>query len=157
MRKLSLLACLAMPLLASAVPASSLLAAHADLRSVAGMKTHDRVLLVFAPSLRDPRLEQERQMMARFSLGAAERDLVLVQIGDGKVLGAHDREDQLRRKYRTPVQRYRVVLLGKDGSVSLDSAVPVDEHRLQATIDAMPMRQQEIHKAQAGHPLPKSG
>lgn len=149
--------CLAMPLLATAVPATSLLAAHADLRSVAGMKQHSRVLLAFAPSLRDPRLEAQRRIMARFSLGAAERDLVLVQIGDGKVLGAHDRDDALRRKYHVPPQGFRLLLIGKDGRIALESGDAIDERRLAAAIDAMPSRREEVRKAQAGRPLPKSG
>lgn len=131
-------------------------AVEADLRSVSGMVGHDRVLLVFAPTVRDARLEAERKVMARFTLGAAERDLILVQVAEGKVLGAHDDEGKLRDKFHTPPRRFRVLLIGRDGKIALDSPLPVDEHRIAATIDAMPMRQAEIAHAKAGHPLPRS-
>jgi hypothetical protein len=146
--RIALLACVAL--------ATPVLAVEADLRSVSGMVGHDRVLLVFAPTVRDPRLEQERKIMAHFILGAAERDLILVQVAEGKVLGAHDDEEKLRDKFHTPPQRFRVLLIGRDGKIALDSPTPLDEHRIAAAIDAMPMRQAEIAHAKAGHPLPKS-
>lgn len=146
---------LPLALIATPLMAASVLASAADLRSVAGMKDHSRVLLVFAPTMRDARLEEQRKAMARFSLGAAERDLVFVQVSEGKVLGAHDRDDKLRAKYKVPGPAYRTLLIGKDGSVSLTVDGPVDEHRLEAAIDAMPMRKFEVARAQAGKPLPK--
>lgn len=124
-------------------------ATDADLRSVAAMRFHERVLLVFAPSLGDPRLAEQRKALARFGPGAAARDLVLVQVSQGRVLGAHDREDKLRHKYQTPPSRYRTLLIGKDGNVALDQAGPIDEHRLSRLIDAMPMRQEEMRRAGA--------
>ena len=143
-------------LLAAALLAIPALAERGDLRSVAGFKTHNRVLLVFSPALTDPRLEEQRKIMARFGPGAAERDLVFVQVAQGKVLGAHDDEGKLRAKYHTPVPRYRTLLIGKDGSVSLDAAGPVDDKVLAQRIDAMPMRKAEIAHAKAGKPLPRT-
>jgi len=143
-------------LISTPVLSASVLATQVDLRSVAGMKDHNRVLLVFAPSLRDPRLEQQRRTMAHFILGAAERDLVFVQVAEGKVLGAHDSDDKLRGKYRVPGHTYRTLLISKDGGIALTANGPLDERRIQATIDAMPMRQVEIVRAQQGRPLPKS-
>jgi hypothetical protein len=138
---------LAFAALLAAAPAS---ATDDDLRTVAGMAQHNRVLLVFAPSMRDPRLETQRQIMARFAAGALARDLVLVQVSEGRVLGAHDNDRKLRRKFQTPAQRYRTLLIGKDGKVAMDSVGPIDERQLRATIDAMPMRQEEIRRAKTG-------
>lgn len=142
--------------LAALLIATPALAVEGDLRSVAGMKTHNRVLIVFAPALTDPRLEQQRKVMAHFSLGAAERDLLLVQVAQGKVIGAHDSEEKLRDRFHTPAPRYRTLLLGKDGSVALDAVGPVDEQLLKQKIDAMPMRQAEVAHARAGRPLPRT-
>jgi hypothetical protein len=125
-------------------------ASDSDLRSVSGMAQHNRVLLVFSPSMRDARLEAQRQAMARFAAGALARDLVLVQVADGKVIGAHDDERKLRRRFQTPAPRYHTLLIGKDGRVALDTAAPLDEKRIEATIDAMPMRQDEVRRAKAG-------
>ncbi|MDO6413460.1 DUF4174 domain-containing protein [Sphingomonas sp. BIUV-7] len=146
MRRFSPFAALLLALAAS-VPAA---ATDDDLRSVAGMAQHNRVLLVFAPSMRDGRLEAQRQAMSRFAAGALARDLVIVQVAEGKVIGAHDVDRKLRRRFTTPAPRFRALLIGKDGRVAIDSATPLDEHRLQAAIDAMPMRQEEVRRAKAG-------
>jgi hypothetical protein len=152
MRRFSFLPPLALALVA-ATPAA---ATDDDLRSVAGMAQHNRVLLVFSPSMRDSRLEQQRQIMARFAAGALARDLILVQVSEERVLGAHDDDRKLRRHFRTPAPRYRTLLIGKDGQVAIDTAAPIDEQHLQAAIDAMPMRQEEMRRAKAGKPVERT-
>ncbi|QJU59470.1 DUF4174 domain-containing protein [Sphingomonas sp. AP4-R1] len=137
----------ALSLFLAAAPA---LATDSDLRSVAGMAQHNRVVLVFSPTLRDPRLQTQRQIMARFAAGAAARDLILVQVSEGRVIGAHDNHPKLRRRFDTPAPRYRTLLLGKDGKVAIDAAGPIDEPHLKAAIDAMPMRREEVRRAKAG-------
>ena len=145
MRTLILAALLATPILAT--PA---LATSDDLRSVAGMEGRARVLLTFSPTLGDRRLKAQRATMAHFGVGAAERDVVFVQVSQGQVLGAHDRDDKLRRKFDTPAPRYRTLLIGKDGKVALDLDRPIDEATLARAIDAMPMRRAEVARARAG-------
>jgi hypothetical protein len=132
--------------------AAPLSATQADLRSVAGMQFHNRVLLVFAPSLKDPRLIAQQAVMAKAALEASNRDLVLVQVADGRVLGAHDRADNLQRRYHIAAPVYRAFLIGKDGKVASQADGPVDAATLMHKIDAMPMRQDEVRKAQAGSP-----
>ncbi len=132
--------------------------AHAndnDLRSVAAMANHNRVLLVFAPSLRDPRLIAQQADMAKFAVGAAERDLLLVQVADHHVLGAHDKSATLRRRFKVNARDYRAFLIGKDGNVALSQAGPIPADTLRTAIDAMPMRQAEVERARKG--LGKSG
>lgn len=128
--------------------AAPLAASPDDLRSVAGMQFHNRVLLVFAPTLRDRRLAAQRDAMARAALDAAGRDLVLVQVGDGQVIGAHDKADRLRRHFAVAPQTYRVLLIGKDGKVARQSAGLMDAATVMRTIDAMPMRQAEMRGGQ---------
>jgi hypothetical protein len=118
-----------------------------DLRSVAGMEHQNRVLLVFAPSLTDGRLAQQRAIFAKAALDAAERDLLLVQVDSAHVLGAHDDARKLRQRFRIKAGDYRTLLIGKDGNVALTSVGPIDAPRLKAAIDAMPMRQDEIRRA----------
>jgi hypothetical protein len=100
--------------------------------------------------MRDKRLEAQRAIMARFAAGASARDLVFVQVSEERVIGAHDNDRKLRRRFGTPAPRYRTLLIGKDGKVAIDSAAPLDEQHLEAAIDAMPMRQDEIRRAKAG-------
>ncbi len=121
-----------------------------DLRSVAGMQYHNRVLLIFAPSLRDGRLSAQRAVMAKAALEASARDLVLVQVADKQVLGAHDHADRLRLRYHAPTPVYHAFLIGKDGKVAREAAGPLDAATLMGTIDAMPQRQEEVRRAHAG-------
>ena len=134
-------------MLAAAVPAT---AAPEDLRTVADMANHSRVFVAFAPSLRDPRLAEQRQTMARAALEASTRDLVFVQVADETVIGARDSAHGLRRRFHVPPAAYRTLLIGKDGNVALTAAAPLDAGRLIGAIDAMPMRQQEVRRARAG-------
>ena len=121
-----------------------------DLRSVAAMQSHNRVLLVFAPSLRDAKLTAQREIMAKAALDAATRDLLLVQVADEQVIGAHDTADALRRRFKAPVPAYRAMLIGKDGTVALTTEDVLPAAKLVSLIDAMPMRQEEVRRAKAG-------
>jgi hypothetical protein len=134
-------------LLLFAAPA---LATDDDLRSVVGMANHNRVVLVFAPSLSDSRLVAQRESMARLGLEAAERDMLLVQVAGAQVVGSHDDAAKLRRKFQVAPQAYRTLLIGRDGRIAQHADGPIDAARLIAAIDAMPMRQEEVRRAHAG-------
>lgn len=126
---MSLVACLAAASLHSSAPAH-----------VAAMTWRRRVLLVSAPSTRDPALVQQRQILAAWRAQALDRDLSVVEIVGDTIIGAADSASALRRTFRLPPQRFTVVLVGKDGGEKLRSATPLASTRLEQTIDAMPMR-----------------
>jgi hypothetical protein len=65
----------------------------------------------------------------------AERDIVVVVSAD----------PALRRQFRA-TNGFAVVLVGKDGSVKLRRTSPIQFKELAATVDAMPMRQDEMRK-----------
>ena len=130
--------------------ASSAVAGEVDIHSVSGMQDHYRVLLAFAPHLNDPRLHLQRGEMAKFGLGASERDLLFVQVGDDTVLGSHDKAAKLRAKYHVGPNDYRTLLIGKDGNTALAANAPIPAARLTVAIDAMPMRKAEVARARAG-------
>lgn len=136
-------------LLTALLPAAALATAD-DLRSVAAMQHHARVLVVFAPSLADPRLAAQRQEYSRHALAMSERDLLLVQVAADQVIGAHDEADRLRRRYRIPPDQYRTLLIGKDGQTVMTIVGPISAQHLKARIDAMPMRQEEMARAREG-------
>jgi hypothetical protein len=114
------------------------------------MQFHNRVLLVFAPTLRDPRLAAQRTTMAKAALESSTRDLVVVEVADDQVIGAHDRADHLRRRFHVPEDTYRTLLIGKDGRVAQQAPGPINAGSVMRAIDAMPMRQQEVRRARAG-------
>ncbi len=121
--------------LALAAPA---LATSDDLRSVAGMQSHNRVLIVFTPSLADTRLALQRAIMAQLAVQAATRDLLFVQVDPKTVIGAHDTGDKLRRRFRIPADAYHALLIDKDGRVLREAAGPIEGDAMLQAIDHPP-------------------
>jgi hypothetical protein len=107
--------------------------------TIAQMKWERRVLIVSAPTARDPALAEQRRILANWNANAAARDLTMVEIIGDTVRGAGDPAAALRRKYHLPAS-FTAVLIGKDGGEKLRSAKPFPAAALEATIDAMPMR-----------------
>jgi len=130
--------------------------AHAtkdDLRSIAGMRDHYRVLIVFTPSLADARLAAQRAIMARSGLEAAKRDLLFVQVDPMTVIGASDSADKLRRRFVVPVLTYHAILIDKDGRTLRESPGPMEAGAILHAIDIAPQRQFEIRRTQIGKPV----
>ena len=128
-----------------------------DLRSIAGMRDHYRVLIVFTPSLADARLAAQRAIMARLGLEAAKRDLLFVQVDPMTVIGASDNADKLRRKLVVPVLNYHAILIDKDGRTLRESPGPMEAGAILHAIDTAPQRQFEIRRAQIGKPVVDKG
>jgi hypothetical protein len=127
--------------------------AHAtgdDLRSIAGMQQHYRVLIVFTPSLADARLSSQRAIMAQLALEAAKRDLLFVQVDPMTVIGASDKADRLRRKFVVPVLNYHAILIDKDGRTLREAPGPMDGAAILHAIDIRPLRKTEVMRARAG-------
>ncbi|MBM0745295.1 DUF4174 domain-containing protein (plasmid) [Phormidium sp. CLA17] len=113
-----------------------------------------RTVLIFAPSKRIPVYQQQVQMWQADRANVNERDLKLVEVlgtgesrVDGKFLSAASVE-RLRQQFGVPVEEFAVILIGKDGTEKQRSQTPVDVAVLFRTIDAMPMRQQEMRSRQ---------
>lgn len=100
-----------------------------------------RVLVLFAPDPGDARLEAQRAALAAVRGGLAERDLVVLEaVGDGPEAAA------LRDRLHPPARTFHAVLVGKDGGAKLASDAPIPARTLFATIDAMPMRRDEMRR-----------
>ena len=130
--------------------------AHAttdDLRSIAGMRDHYRVLIVFTPSLHDARLAAQQAILARLGIEAAKRDLLFVQVDPMTVIGASDKADKLRRKFLVPVLNYHAILIGKDGRTLREAAGPMDGAAILHAIDSAPLRRIEVKRAHMGKPV----
>lgn len=98
-----------------------------------------RILVVAAPSAQDPALAAQREALASARSGLKERDLVVIE-----AVGASDEAASLRQQLGVPDRAFRAVLIGKDGGVKLSAGEPLAPQRLFATIDAMPMRRDEV-------------
>ena len=116
------------------------LLAAASAPTIDAMKHHRRILIVAAPSASDPRLSEQRQTLATWEQGAADRDISVVEVAGDQVRGSADPEPALHRTWRLAASDFQVLLIGKDGHEALRRSTPVTADDLQRTIDAMPIR-----------------
>lgn len=113
-----------------------------------------RIVLIFAPSERSPAYQQQIQAWQADEVGVRDRDLKLVEVlgtGESRVDGqfmTSASAESLRRQFGVTVEEFVVILVGKDGTEKQRSGTPVTLAMLFRTIDAMPMRQQEMRSQQ---------
>ena len=103
------------------------------------LKDKSRVLLVFAPAEQDPNFERQIEIARQHDTEMKERDLVVLTV----VGAAHP---DLRKRFKVSTGDFTVVLVGKDGGEKLRSHQPWSAEQLERTIDAMPMRRDEMRK-----------
>jgi hypothetical protein len=117
--------------------------AMARAQGVEALRWRKRVVLVFAPP-GDPRVQGQREALARLGTKGDDRDLQLVSVEGGRVEPPLEDARALRRRYRVQRQAFVVVLIGKDGGVKLRQADVLSADQLARTVDAMPMRRSEM-------------
>lgn len=136
---------------------SVLIAAGATLaapRVAAAMDVYQwkkRPIVVFSPSGSDARLARQRQIINGARTAFLDRDVVVIYVIGGTM--SHDLGPgpgmsgaALRSRFRASEGAFRVLLLGKDGGVRLDSPTPIAATDLFNEIDRMPMRRDEIRR-----------
>ncbi|MDA0784721.1 MAG: DUF4174 domain-containing protein [Proteobacteria bacterium] len=110
-----------------------------------------RPLIVFTPTPGDPLAAGQRAVLDEKGYAFRDRDMILVEvIGDRVSINGQTarglRADDLRARYRVARDMAQALLVGKDGGVKLRSKTAFSANELFATIDAMPMRQREMHR-----------
>ena len=100
-----------------------------------------RVLVVLAADLESPDLAEQNRQVESLKDGAAERELVVVQPPAGSA-----EAKALRTQLGLGSEPFQAVLVGKDGGAKLRATTPPTALELMATIDAMPMRQNEMRQ-----------
>ncbi len=113
------------------------------------LRDHARPLLIFAPRPDDPQLEIQLRTLKEHAAEAHDRQLVPVAIpynnpSPTAVQLSPEDATEARRRFHVDPARFTVILIGKDGGAKLRSTKPLSMHKLNDTIDAMPMRQQEM-------------
>ncbi|MDR5782922.1 DUF4174 domain-containing protein [Caballeronia sp. LZ065] len=101
-----------------------------------------RLLIIFAGNADSAALSEQRATIEGRK-GFPERDLLVIEVIGNDVQGVADSASALRQRYGVKAGVFRVLLVGKDGGVKLDSHEPIESRDLFKTIDAMPMRKQE--------------
>jgi hypothetical protein len=108
-----------------------------------------RVLLVFAPDERDDGFQRQEAILETIGGGLIERDMVVIRaFADDRVVIDGQNHGQAAasfyRRFAVNSNEFRVILVGKDGSVKLDRDSAVTGNDLFALIDSMPMRHYEM-------------
>ncbi len=103
-----------------------------------------RVVLVFAPTPEDARLRYQLSEFRRLTAGPDTRDLHLVVVAGMRVEGASDAAAALRDRFHIVLGGFRTFLIGKDGHAAVRSSAPIPAEEIARTIDAMPMRRDEV-------------
>lgn len=111
------------------------------------LQDHRRVLIVAAPAPGSADLVAQDRLLVANPEGLAEREVTVVHVVGATVTVVADQAAMLRRRLGIAPGVFAVRLIGKDGHVALREARPVTTDRLFATIDAMPMRREEVARA----------
>lgn len=112
----------------------------------------NRILLVFSQAESNKSAEQSA-VFNQHRQGMQDRDLVVfgihneqVENPEGETFGK-EAASRLRTKYRISEEEFAVILIGKDGTEKLRQHEVLKADKLFATIDAMPMRRQEMRRS----------
>ena len=129
--------------------AAAIVVISSDATAMSNYRWKYRPLLVFSDSASSAALAQQRGIVAASRTALADRNVVVVwvigdvvssEFGPRPELGA----SALRARFGVANASFRAVLVGKDGGAKLSQSTPLDAARLFATIDAMPMRRDEM-------------
>lgn len=112
----------------------------------------NRPLLVFAPDNKYPAYQATREAVAAARDGFERRDMLLISVfrntgAAGSIYLSNNDATTLRDRYNVSPQDFRVLLIGKDGTVKLESAEVADMDEIFTLIDGMPMRQREMRES----------
>jgi hypothetical protein len=117
------------------------------------LKDRARPLLIFAPKPDDPQLQIQVRTLNEHAAETHDRDLVPIALPYNNPsptpaqLTPTDAE-AARRHFHVNPGDFAVILIGKDGGSKLRSDKPLTMEKLNETIDAMPMRQDEMKSKQ---------
>ena len=109
----------------------------------------NRILVVFADEQGNT-IEQQITHLQEHKAGMDERDMRVFQIFKDKIITpnqtvyAEKNVNKLRKQFDVNQEGFTVILVGKDGGEKLRQHEILSVEKLFATIDAMPMRRQEM-------------
>ncbi|WP_413693495.1 DUF4174 domain-containing protein [Psychromonas sp. KJ10-2] len=114
-----------------------------NLNNISELMWKNRVILLLSSD--DDKRNQ--QLFAKYEEAVIDRNLVWFIVQDTQVIsnyqGGISKQFVERIKDTFPLNKYRVLLIGKDGGIK-SRAQQLDITELISTIDSMPMRQQEM-------------
>lgn len=108
----------------------------------------NRLLLVFAPSKNNAEYQQQMQLFQGQKASFAERNLLIIELlTEGTSRVDAQEAAKIRERFNVNPKEFLVVLVGKDGTAKRQEQSPVSPQSIFETIDAMPMRRQEMRRS----------
>ncbi len=120
--------------------------------TLAQLRDTYRPLLLFARSPDDPSLLAQMTRLKDSAAGLHERDILVIAVPYNTPsptqtsLTPADATEARRRFHVAPTD-FTAILIGKDGGEKLRSTKPLSFNKLRDTVDAMPMRRDEMQKS----------
>jgi hypothetical protein len=144
-----LLIALALALTMTPITPAQTSATPTGIVSLTRLRDNARPLLIFAPTPNDPQLQIQLRRLHQSAAAIADRDIAVIAIpwnSPSPTAATLTDQDALaaRRRFHIAPSDFTVILLGKDGGEKLRSSKPLSLNKLTSTIDAMPMRQDEL-------------
>jgi hypothetical protein len=139
-----------LPLAAVLLPLTAA-AQSAQPTTLASLRDHARPLLIFTARPDDPLLAEQLRLLVGQAAGVEDRELVPIALPLHGVAPTPEHlssaeAERLRHQLHIEADRFTVVLIGKDGGEKVRATQPIRPGELFATIDAMPMRQDEMRQ-----------
>lgn len=111
-------------------------------RTLQASRWQQRVLLVGAPNTNQADFQQQKKLLTRAAPGLAERDFTVIEVPYAQLAPA-DRQ-YWTQELKQPLDRFVVVLIGKDGGIKRTATQPLAPASLFGTVDKMSMRREEM-------------
>lgn len=128
----------------------TLTTASADAALLDSYTWHNRLLLIFSPSQDHPEFIAQNKGLATVEAGLVDRDLVVLRMMPGAAVTIDNNvsntgnSDTFYQDFAIETGEFRVLLIGKDGTLKLTRSSAVVTTDLFELIDSMPMRQMEM-------------
>jgi len=130
----------------------SISCSRAQIESLNDFQWKNRLLIIYAMSDNRSQLENQLTYIENAKNDYQERDLKVIILQNQEVTiwnssATHQLEsNQIIKDLNISSEKsYQNLLIGKDGGVKLRKDTPISNQELFNTIDAMPMRQREMH------------
>lgn len=119
---------------------------------LATYRWQNRLVVIFSPSENHPFFRQQMALLQNQTAELQDRDLLLIQVleeGPSQIAGqplSQASVDHLQQTFAVAADRFRVLLIGKDGTAKRQTEQPILPQDLFTQIDSMPMRQREMRQ-----------
>ena len=114
-------------------------------------KWENRILIIYSNDVDDHEIREQKKKYELQKSEYNERDLLVFQLSDNNFQNLSNQLSQgvnisSLKEYLSieKSDRFKVILIGKDGGIKLESEQLLSNQKIFATIDAMPMRRNEM-------------